>query len=108
MIVTIVVLVFFAAPLWLWRREALRHTPGPKKRFLLYFVTIGVGYITLEIVLLQHLTLFLGPPVYALVIVLFSLLVASGLGSRSVVGVGVAQVGSQIMRTTDKSCEMNK
>jgi len=50
-------------------------------RFLLYFLCIGAGYILIEVALIQKFVLFLGHPTYALTVVIFSLLVSSGLGS---------------------------
>ncbi len=50
-------------------------------RFLVYFVGLGIGFITVEISLMQKLTLFLGHPVYSITVTLFSLLVFTGLGS---------------------------
>ncbi len=49
--------------------------------FLLYFVCIGVGYILVEIALIQKFVLFLGSPTYALWVVIFSMLLSSGMGS---------------------------
>jgi predicted membrane-bound spermidine synthase len=49
--------------------------------FLLYFFFIGAGYILIEVALIQKFVLFLGQPVYALTCVIFTLLLASGLGS---------------------------
>lgn len=46
-----------------------------------YFVLIGLGFMTVEIALLQRMSVFLGHPVYALSIVLFSLILATGAGS---------------------------
>ena len=57
--------------------------------FLLYFLFIGAGYILIEVALIQKFVLFLGHPTYALTVVIFSMLVSSGLGSfasRRVVG----------------------
>ncbi len=51
-------------------------------RFLWYFVFIGVGYILIQIALVQKFVLFLGHPTYALTVIIFSMLVASGVGSR--------------------------
>ncbi len=48
---------------------------------LAYFFAIGVGYIMVEVGLIQKFVLFLGRPTYSLTVVVFSLLVASGLGS---------------------------
>jgi len=49
--------------------------------FLLYFICIGAGYILIEMALIQKFVLFLGHPTYALTVVIFSMLVSSGLGS---------------------------
>src|SRR6185295_8986257 len=48
---------------------------------LLYFACLGYGFLMIEIPLLQRFVLLLGYPVYALAVVLFSLLLFSGLGS---------------------------
>jgi hypothetical protein len=48
---------------------------------LLYFACLGYGFIMSEIPLLQRFVLLLGYPVYALAVVLFSLLLFSGFGS---------------------------
>ena len=49
--------------------------------FLLYFLFIGAGYIMIEVALIQKFVLFLGHPTYALTVVIFSMLISSGLGS---------------------------
>src|SRR5947207_7850291 len=63
----------------------LLGTRLPRKRgvlwFLLYFVCIGAGYILVEVALIQKFVLFLGHPTYALTVVIFSMLLSSGLGS---------------------------
>jgi hypothetical protein len=46
-----------------------------------YFLLIGTGFMMTEIGLLQRMSVFLGHPVYSLSIVLFSLILATGLGS---------------------------
>jgi hypothetical protein len=48
---------------------------------LAYFAFLGLGYLGVEIPLLQRFILFLGHPAYALATVLFALLLFSGLGS---------------------------
>jgi spermidine synthase len=50
--------------------------------FLVYFLFIGAGYILIEVALIQKFVLFLGHPVHALWVVIFSMLVSSGLGSN--------------------------
>jgi hypothetical protein len=50
-------------------------------RSLLYFLCIGAGYILIQVALIQKFVLFLGHPTYALTVIIFSMLVSSGLGS---------------------------
>jgi hypothetical protein len=52
-----------------------------ERRFLLYFVCIGAGYILIQVALIQKFILFLGHPTYALTVIIFSMLISSGLGS---------------------------
>ncbi|MFN3322955.1 MAG: hypothetical protein ACK5AZ_05630 [Bryobacteraceae bacterium] len=54
---------------------------GGVLRFLLFFVCIGMGYILIQVALIQKFVLFLGHPTYALTVIIFSMLLASGLGS---------------------------
>jgi spermidine synthase len=46
-----------------------------------YFMLIGVGFMLIEIGLLQRFSVFLGHPIYSLSIVLFSLILSTGIGS---------------------------
>jgi len=48
---------------------------------LVYFAMLGLGFLFIEIPLVQRLILLVGRPVYALAVVLFGLLMFSGLGS---------------------------
>lgn len=48
---------------------------------LMYFLFIGAGYILVQVSLIQKFVLFLGHPTYALTVVIFSMLLSSGLGS---------------------------
>jgi hypothetical protein len=50
---------------------------------LLYFVALGLGYILVEVALIQRFVLFLGHPTYALTVVVFLMLLASGAGSAA-------------------------
>jgi hypothetical protein len=70
------VLAFLVLPL-------LLHAPakGENPWRLLYFVAIGLGYILVEITMIQRFVLFLGHPVYALTVVIFLMLLSSGIGS---------------------------
>jgi len=46
-----------------------------------YFLLIGVAFMFVEISLIQRMSLFLGHPIYSLAIVLFSVVLATGVGS---------------------------
>jgi hypothetical protein len=50
--------------------------------FLTFFAAIGAGFMLIEISMLQRLIIFLGHPIYSLSVILFVLLLASGVGSR--------------------------
>lgn len=56
------------------------HLKGSGAAFV-YFAGIGLGFMLVEISQMQRLILFLGHPTYSLSVVLFTLLLASGLGS---------------------------
>ncbi|MEE9613567.1 MAG: hypothetical protein V3W31_01260, partial [Thermodesulfobacteriota bacterium] len=71
--------IFIVAPFFFTRRE--RVPPGVLLRVSAYFASIGVGYMFVEISLMHKLVPVLGEPVYAISVVLFSLLVSSGAGS---------------------------
>lgn len=49
--------------------------------YLGYYALLGLGFILIEIPMLQKMSLYLGNPTYALVVILFSLLLFSGVGS---------------------------
>jgi spermidine synthase len=74
----VAVLLFLFLPLWLRRMPVQRGS----RRDLLYFLCLGLGYILVEMALIQRFGLFLGHPTYALTVVIFGLLAGSSLGSR--------------------------
>ncbi len=47
----------------------------------LYFILIGTGFMFVEMSLIQRLSIFLGHPIYALGIVLFTIIASTGCGS---------------------------
>jgi len=69
---------FILLPLALRRGEQLS---GPKGRAFAYFALLGLGYLFVEIPLMQRFILFLDHSIYAFAAVLFGLLLSSGLGS---------------------------
>jgi len=82
-VLSLVVVGSVAALLLVPRWFSVAHSgeSGFKARWL-YFLAIGVAYIVIEISLIQTFILFLGHPIYGITIVVFALLVGSGLGSR--------------------------
>ena len=75
-IAILAVVTFLLLPLLLEPTETRRPISS-----LAYFVALGLGYVLVEVVLIQRFVLFLGHPTYALSVVIFLLLVASGGGS---------------------------
>jgi len=72
-------LLFIGLPLL---KFAVKREPIPGRwRFIGYFMALGFAYIVVEIILMQKFVFFLGYPVYAMTVILFSLLTFSGLGS---------------------------
>jgi hypothetical protein len=74
----VAVLAFLIVPLWL--HDAGTDARGPASR-LFYFIAVGLGFILVEIALIQRFVLFLGHPTYALTVVVFLMLLSSGIGS---------------------------
>ncbi len=46
-----------------------------------YFIAIGLGFMLTEMAMMQQLSLFLGHPIYSLIVVLTGLTLATGIGS---------------------------
>ncbi|HNT76656.1 MAG TPA: hypothetical protein PKH77_16715 [Anaerolineae bacterium] len=74
--------LLIGALFWLSKPRA-RRTPlvRPSGRLLGYFAALGAAFMLVEIPTIQKLTVYLGRPVYSLAVVLFSLLLFSGMGS---------------------------
>lgn len=75
--------ILILLPLWLLRRRASQpvYVQG---RFAMfgYFFALGLGFLFLEISMMQKFSLFLQNPLYAAAVVISSFLVFAGLGSR--------------------------
>jgi hypothetical protein len=94
----IATLIVLALPPLLLGASLPRH-PGVLW-FLFYFVCIGAGYILVEVALIQKFVLFLGHPTYALTVVIFSMLLSSGMGSfwsRRLIGFSEAKLAATLM-----------
>src|SRR5207249_8908639 len=63
--------VFIFVPLWL--AGAARNEQNPQQRLqggsLAYFVLIGLGFILVEVVLIQRFDLYLGHAIYSLAVI---------------------------------------
>jgi len=78
-VVTLLLLSVFV-PLGLTTRKAVLRSAAPQ---FVFFAAIGLGFMLVEISQMQRLIVFLGHPTYGLSVVLFALLLSSGLGSYS-------------------------
>src|SRR6185436_15579769 len=58
-----------------------RKAVAPYAAGIAYFACLGFGFISVELALLQNMTLLLGHPIFTLAILLFTLLAAGGVGS---------------------------
>jgi hypothetical protein len=77
-VVGVLTLVCLIVPLALTtNRRALRGSGG----LLLYFFCIGLGFMFVEMASMQRLMVMLGHPTYALTVVLFTILLGTGVGS---------------------------
>ena len=82
---TVLGVMLVLAPLLVTRRHSSGHArPQRRTRFFVfvYFLALGIGFMFVEMALIQRLVFFLASPVYAVAIVLAGLLLVSGLGSR--------------------------
>lgn len=77
----LMVALFIVGPLLVAKRRDLAGAGPDGVRFLLYFAGLGAGFILIEIALVQRFILLLGAPVYALTVVLFSILAFGAAGS---------------------------
>lgn len=77
---SLAVAAFLIVPVLLIRRLPRTHD---LRRWILYFVAIGLAYIIAEIAFIQKFVLFLGHPTYALAVAVLSMLLSSALGSRA-------------------------
>lgn len=66
-------------PLWRHYKEGLRVKR--KYSIITYFSALGIGFMFIEISLMQKFVLFLGHPIYSISVVLTSMLIFSGIGS---------------------------
>jgi hypothetical protein len=84
LIVLLGIATVLVAVLIVWPLARAGRPPMPPRRFALtmvYFGIIGFAYMLVQIGLLQRFSVYLGHPTYTLAIVLFSMLLFTGVGS---------------------------
>jgi hypothetical protein len=72
------ILIFL--PLVVYRKRGKGEKGAAVKTFV-YFGSIGMAFMFVEIIFIQQFILFLGHPLYSTSVIIFSLLFASGIGS---------------------------
>jgi hypothetical protein len=73
----LVAFTIVAPTAWWGKRHASRPPPGG----IIYFIAIGLGFMLVEMAMMQQLTILLGQPIYSLIVVIAGLILSSGLGS---------------------------
>jgi spermidine synthase len=74
--ITILAIILIIVPLFRFGFKG-----GGKLKTLLYFSGLGIGYMLIEIILIQRFTLYFGNVIYAAALVVCLMLVSSGFGS---------------------------
>jgi SAM-dependent methyltransferase len=90
-LISALAVVLILLPLRLLVRRGNRRADRPCR--VVYFACLGLAFMLIELPSIQRLTLFLGQPIYALAVVLFSLLLFSGLGSLVISRVAPSDIG---------------
>lgn len=73
--------LFILVPLAIRQRGNLVR--GQQWPTVLYFAALGIGFMLVMVPSIQRLTVYLGSPTYALAVGLFTILLGSGIGSRT-------------------------
>jgi predicted membrane-bound spermidine synthase len=79
-LLVVVVLTTVCIVLPLFMRGGIRRLHGAGALFV-FFAAIGLGFMLIEVSVMQRLIIFLGHPVYGLTVILFVLLLGSGAGA---------------------------
>jgi hypothetical protein len=90
LLVTVLLLTALCIVVPLMRRRADARGASA---LLVYFSAIGLGFMLIETSQMERLIIALGHPTYALSVVLFGLLLSSGIGSYLTSGVRIAEAG---------------
>ena len=76
------ILVTMFLPLLVFRSNLASHASKHFRwGYIFYFACLGLGFMLVEIPMIQKFILFLGQPLYAIAVILSSMLIFSGIGS---------------------------
>ncbi len=82
-------LLLILLPVWGFRRRLIRRKGARRKRpaagggaMLVYFISLGAGFMFLEMAFLHRFILYLAHPIYSAAAVIASFLVFAGIGSQ--------------------------
>lgn len=78
--VLLISLLFLILPLVLFNLKGFKELDN-KFGSIVYFASLGLGFMFIEIVLMQKYQLILGHPIYAFAVVLSTIMISSGIGS---------------------------
>ncbi len=74
--------IFIGYPLYRLKKNSIRSIPKQSiAAFIAYFMCLGIGFMFVEITMMQKFALLLGSPIYSISVTLSALLIFSGLGS---------------------------
>ncbi len=76
----ILVIAAIVLPAWISYKQQSAGSSAPVGG-IAYFISIGLGFMCVEMAMMQQLSIFLGHPVYSMVVVLAGLILSSGIGS---------------------------
>jgi hypothetical protein len=76
----VLVAATIALPAWMAYRRSSGNFPAPAGG-VAYFICLGLGFMCVEMAMMQQLSIFLGQPIYAMVVVLAGLILSAGVGS---------------------------
>ncbi|MCK4973873.1 MAG: hypothetical protein KAR81_01350, partial [Sulfurimonas sp.] len=74
-------IVLIILPLFKYKKVLKKEERVGKRDVLIYFFSLGVGFLFIEIYFIQKFILFLGHPIITIAVVLSSFLIFAGLGS---------------------------
>ena len=77
----IALLAVFVAVVLVTRKFLAKQPALPMGPYIVYFFLLGVGFMLVELALIQKSTLYLGYPTLSLAVILFALLLGGGFGA---------------------------